>query len=244
MKKITSIEEIPVFAHAASATLRELKRLGEIRTYPRGTTLFHAAQCPERAFFMMSGQAIIYNLTHEGNRKIIFVFGPGHMLNDNISQVNYTGVFAELYQDSRIYSISLGDLKELMHKDMDLCMAILACQERKLWRTSHQLRNTQGSINMERKLAAKLWKLGRDFGLPTDEGEIRIDMPLSITVLADLLGTARETTSRMCKSLIQRNLIRVDQKNIYLRDPEELARFYKRQSQGNPSEIEKTIQSL
>ena len=43
-------------------------------------------------------------------------------------------------------------------------------QEKKMWRLSHQLKNTTSCIYLERKLAAKLWKLSRDFGIEKEDG--------------------------------------------------------------------------
>lgn len=44
---------------------------------------------------------------------------------------------------------------------------------------------------MERKIAAKLWKLGRDFGVDTEDG-VMIDIDLTITLMADLVGAPRK----------------------------------------------------
>ena len=83
-----------------------------------------------------------------------------------------------------------------------------------------------GSIYLERKLAAKLWKLARDFGIRTAEG-IEIDISMPVTFLADLLGTPRETASRLCKTLTENGLIIMKKKKIIIPDPERMSRFYK-----------------
>ena len=107
-----------------------------------------------------------------------------------------------------------------------LTRRILAAQERKIWRLGHQLKNTMGSIYLERKLAAKLWKLSRDFGVPGKRG-LEIDIHMTVTFLADLLGAPRETTSRVCKTLAEHGLIRMEKKRICIPDRERMARFYK-----------------
>ena len=114
-----------------------------------------------------------------------------------------------------------------MEQDFTLVRAVMRIQERKLWRTSHQLKNTPGSIYLERKLAAKLWKLARDFGVPADNAKVRIDVSLSITFLADFLGAPRETTSRICRNLVEKGLIEMDKKTIIVDNMDCLARFYK-----------------
>ena len=138
----------------------------------------------------------------------------------------------------------------LMEKEFTLTRAVLMIQEKKLWRTSHQLKNTLGSIFLEKKLAAKLWKLARDFGTSAELSDMKhcdchtegtckhlkkhekcqtrkINLSLSVTFLADFLGAPRETTSRLCKNLCDKGLITMDKKTIYINDMECLARFYK-----------------
>ena len=113
-----------------------------------------------------------------------------------------------------------------MKEDFELVSRIFGAQERKIWRLSHQLKNTTSSIYLERKLAAKLWKLSRDFGKETEEG-IEIDINMTITFLADMLGVPRETSSRVCSTLTEAGLIAIKKKRIIIPDPAMMAHFYK-----------------
>ena len=67
---------------------------------------------------------------------------------------------------------------------------------------------------MEKKLAAKLWKLSRDYGVPYEQG-VLINFPITITSLADFLGSYRETISRALKILINNELVIYKYENIY-----------------------------
>ena len=89
-----------------------------------------------------------------------------------------------------------------MEVDFKLTEKVLEAQERKMWRLSHQLKNTMSSVFLERKLASKLWKLSRDFGIDMKDGR-EIDINMTITFLADMLGVSRETTSRVCSTLVK-----------------------------------------
>jgi CRP-like cAMP-binding protein len=82
------------------------------------------------------------------------------------------------------------------------------------------------SILLERKLASKLWKLARDFGIPTEEG-VEIDLNLTITFLADMLGVPRETTSRACTVLVDQGLIRMNRKRITIVDTGKIVHFFR-----------------
>lgn len=91
----------------------------------------------------------------------------------------------------QVIEIAEKQFLQLMEQSHALTRAVLREYERNLWRMGHQLKNTTGNMQMERKIAAKLWKLGRDFGVDTEDG-VMIDIDLTITLMADLVGAPRK----------------------------------------------------
>lgn len=207
-------------------TLDELWTIGTIQKMRKHQILFHARQPVDSIYFVLSGKVIYYNLTRHGKRKIIFIFGAGTLINETITDTQHSSVYCETIEPCTLFCVSKNHFYQLMAKDFTLAEAALRAQEHKLWRMSHQLKNTMGSIYMERKLAAKLWKLARDFGVDTDEGRM-IDISMTITFLADLMGAPRETVSRLCKTLTDYGLIQIKKRRIYVTDPQRLSHFYK-----------------
>lgn len=215
-----------IFAGVLSETMEELVRAGSVLEADKGVILIHARQEAPGVFFQLSGKSIVYNLTHSGQRKILFIFGKGALLNERILNHHTSGVFCEAFEKSRIFKVPSAEFVALMEKDIVLAKNILETQEKKLWRLSHQLKNTTGGIYLEKKLASKLWKLARDFGIPTARG-MEIDMNMPISFLADMLGVSRETTSRACSVLIDYGLIVVEKKRITIVNSEKMSAFYK-----------------
>lgn len=218
-------EQLWILNDCASDTIQQFLQSGKIESYPRGALCLRAGEDNPRIFFILDGKVSIYNLTKCGKKKILFILGRDHIANESVAGHSNT-IFCEAMEPCRFYVISRKRLLALMEKDFSLTEAILRYQERKLWRLEHQLKNTVGSIYLERKLAAKLWKLARDFGRPTEQG-IYIDLELSITFLADLLGAPRENASRACKKLVSYGLISMEKKKIYIPDPDKIAYFCK-----------------
>ena len=211
--------------HSAEHTRTRFLELGKTVFCQKGTCCLRARETNHQIFFLLSGKAAVYNLTSCGNRKILFVLGADSMVNESLTG-NISTIFCETLEPCHLYVISRDVLLSLMGQDFGLTRALLSYQEKKIWRLEHQLKNTVGSIYLERKLASKLWKLARDFGIPTEHG-VLIDMDLSITFLADLLGAPRETTSRVCKKLSDRGLILMKKKRICIPDPVKISHFYK-----------------
>ncbi|MCI8949926.1 MAG: Crp/Fnr family transcriptional regulator [Lachnospiraceae bacterium] len=226
MYRENPLSKLELFKETRPETLQQLWRQGKVKLFPKQCVVMRAREPLKSVYIQLTGKSIIYNLTHNGKRKIIFIFGTGTLLNEHVLDTHNGSLFCETIETSRIFVISVCHFLELMEKDFGLTKAVLVAQEKKVWRMGHQLKNTMGSIYMERKLAAKLWKLSRDFGKGTQEG-IEIDINLSITFLADMLGAPRETTSRLCGTLADLGLIRMERKRITILDADRMSRFYK-----------------
>ena len=225
MQNHKSIEQLWILEHCSSHTRQQFAKLGRITAYPKNHHCLRAREKNANIFFILSGKVHIYTLTKNGSKKVLFILGKNHIANGNLTD-HYHTTFCETMEPCQMYVIRREHLLSLMEQDFRLTKALLHYQERKLWRLEHQLKNTVGSIYLERKLAAKLWKLARDFGIRTEKG-ILIDIDLSITFLADLLGVPRENASRACKKLTDYRLITIEKKKIYILDAERMAVFYK-----------------
>ena len=84
-------------------------------------------------------------------------------------------------------------------------MASMAKKISKLYR---QVANTTKMMILEDQVSAKLWKIGHDYGIEKEEG-IVIPFDLSITLLAQLVGSNRESVSRTIKKLSNAHLVSI-----------------------------------
>jgi CRP-like cAMP-binding protein len=213
------------FQPLEESTRRTLWESGRVRRCERRRLLFQAGDVIQTLYFQLSGKSCIYTVTPSGQRKVHFVCGVGELLNQNTINPSVSASCCEMLEESTIFSVPSEVVARCMRSDFELVRSLVAAQERKLWRLEHQLKNTVSSMYMERKLAAKLWKLSRDFGVPRENG-LEIDMDLSVSFLADMLGIPRETTSRLRSALIRSGLISVSGRRITVIDPEGMKQLY------------------
>lgn len=211
------IQKMALFRNIESSTMQLLLKKGRIVEVTKGTQLIREREPSSNLYFQLSGKSIIYNLTSNGKRKILFVFGYGALLNGNLFNTRTSSNYCETIERSQLFVVSIQDFSKLMAMDFQLTRNLVEAQEHKMWRLSHQLKNTTSGISMEKKLVFKLKKLARDFGVETEKG-VEIDMQLSITFLADMLGAPRETTSRICSSLVEKGMISIERKRITITD--------------------------
>ena len=221
------IKELSLLNDISPELSKTLVSAGKIIEFPKGKILMRQREPVDAIYFQLSGKSMIYNLTHHGKRKILFIYGKGTLLNENIFNNYNASVYCETLEKSKMLVITVSDMNKLMEENYALVKAIIEAQEKKIWRLGHQLKNTNSSIFLEKKLAAKLWKLSRDFGIDTKEGR-EIDINLSVTFLADMLGVSRETTSRVFQTLVGLGLVKQNKKRIIILDGEALSHYYRK----------------
>lgn len=221
-------EALWILENANPETKSQFLKFGRTSSHAKGCLLLREREPCADVFFILDGKVQIYTLTKCGKKKILFILGKDNIANDSFLY-NSNAVYCETLDACHFYQIRREALLSLMEQDFALTKALFAYQELKLSRLEHQLKNTVGSIYLERRLAAKLWKLARDFGRPTEKGTL-IDMDLTVTFLADLLGAPRETTSRVCQKLAGQGLIYMEKKKIYIPDMEKIAVFHNKSS--------------
>ena len=228
MEKITTreLKKLDFFTEIPQNILQSLLNEGTVVSYKKKEVIFHSRSKTEFVYFVLSGEVMLYNLTNHGNRKVIFILGRGHLLNQSIVSKKTSDLFGEAVCLALVLKIPENIFVRLMEQSHELTYAVLREYERNLWRMAHQLKNTTGNMQTERKIAAKLWKLGRDFGVKTKEG-VMINIDLTITLMADMVGAPRENVSRACKVLTDRGLIFYRKKRFILTNFDGLAEFYR-----------------
>lgn len=215
-----------VLQNANESSFDALKACGKIKKLEKGEQLFRDKEYVPYIYIVIGGLAALYKINSMGEKKVIFVFGKGKMINEVIFQNMTSSINCEILEEATILYLPKDRLIDIMKDDFEVTKAIMDSMALKVRRLYRQLKNTSNSIRVDKKIAAKLWKLSGDYGVPCKEG-VRIDMELSITYLADMLGSKRETVSRHLKLLTEKNLVIVKRNEFIIPEREELRKYFK-----------------
>lgn len=228
MKAIeTKFYSMRLFQGVEKETIEEIIQAGYVRTFEKDQMVFMDHDSLEQVFISLSGNYSLYKLANNGEKKVVFHFDEGYILNESISLDMPSAIYCQTFLKGKIFCIDKKIFMEWMEKDKQLWKNVMAMWERRIRRLYRQLKNTTASIRMDKRLAAKLWKLSRDFGLETEEG-VSIDLNLSVTYLSELIGAKRETISRQMKVLIEQGLIYQEGKKILIPSREKLQEYFKK----------------
>jgi len=219
-------ENIEEFHSISSKSLDLLLDYGKILKFAKGEHLFLDKEEGSDLYIVLGGLVTLYKMNAQGDKKVIFILDKGKMINEIVLQGLSASISCEVFEDAQILCFNKDDFLCVMEQDFELTKAVLRSLSLKNRRLYRQLKNTSNSIRGDKRVAAKLWKLSGDYGLNCETGTC-INIELSITYLADMLGSTRETVSRQLKILTERGLIYMNKGKIIVRNREELANYFK-----------------
>lgn len=195
-----------VLQSASPASLAALAAFASLKRLEKGEHLFWDKELVQSLYFVAEGQFALYKQSSIGEKKVIFVYGPGQMLNEVMLQNLPASVSCEAFSNAQALCFPIKTFEQVMSEDFLLGKAVIESMAHKIRRLYRQLKNTTGAVRGDKRMAAKLWKLSQDHGVPHEQGT-RIDLDLTITYLADMLGAKRETVSRQMKQLSDAGLV-------------------------------------
>ncbi|MBP3261564.1 Crp/Fnr family transcriptional regulator [Pseudobutyrivibrio sp.] len=178
---------------------KELLDVGKVITLRKGEILFAEREEVKCMYIILDGFVALYRNSRYGEIKIIFICTNGEVLNEVVLQDKKTSICTKALADTQLLCVHRSELYKLMADNTELSREIFDSLARKTRRLYHQVGNANGTYPIEKRLAAKIWKLARDYGNFTPEG-VQISFELTVTFLASMLGAKRETVSRIISS--------------------------------------------
>ncbi|GHV78879.1 Crp/Fnr family transcriptional regulator [Spirochaetia bacterium] len=221
-----ALKKITVLTAASPVSLAELIPYGTIRRYQKGKHIFLERDTVSHFFCILEGIAALYKINSVDEKRGIFVLGSGAMLNEVILDGKPVSLNCEILKDATVLCLERNGFLNVCRKDFGLTKVVMDSMALKIRRLEHQLKNTSTNIRGDKRIASKLWKLSRDFGVCCGRGT-EIDFDLTITYLAELLGSQRETVSRQVKLLTEQGLVIVGKSRFIIPDREKLQGYFR-----------------
>lgn len=223
--RISDLEKMELFSNVGRETLKALSEIGIKRIYKKGEHIFRDKEKVSNLYIVKSGKVALYKLSESAQKKIIFILGENKVINALILDNLPASINCEAFEEAEILSFDTNKFVEIMKNDFELTKIIINSLAIKVRRLYRQSKNSI-AIKVEKRVAAKLWKLSKDYGVEVDKGTL-INLNVSVTYLADMFGAQRETISRALKILVNKGLILNENKQITVVNRERLAEFFK-----------------
>lgn len=218
-------ENMDIFSSIDKEIIKEMNSRGLIKIYEKDEIIFSESEEQSNVYLVCSGKIILYKSSEEGDEKIIYILGRGDFLNELCIDDKNTSANAKAMEDSKVICFSKNDVISWMRRDFKFNMLIMNSLSNKLRRSFRQIKNL-GLKKINYRIAARLWKLARDYGCSSNEN-IHIDINMTHSQLASMVGTSRESVSRFLKNIERKNIIKQKNQKIIICSLRELEDYTK-----------------
>ena len=201
-----------------AVTTGQLEELDSIikrsRPLKRGEHLFRAADPFESVYAVRSGAVKTYSLSEEGEEQVTGFYLPGEILGmDGISRARHMSS-AKALESASVCEIPFSRLEELSARIPTLQHHFFQLMSKEI-QSDHELHLLLGKKSAEDRVAALLISLAdrhRNRGLSPD----RFRLPMSRYDIANYLGLAVETVSRIFTRFQQQGLVSTEGREIQI----------------------------
>jgi CRP-like cAMP-binding protein len=194
-----ALRAIPLFRNLDEKDLADVAGLLIDRKFPRDAVIFEDGSLGDYMYLIQEGQVKITKMSEDGREKILEILGPG----------DFTGEMALLDREPRsasvktttacvLLALSRQDFLGLLKQNHELTLELIRELARRLREADEQIRGLsfERVESRARRLLARLAK--EKHGTRTDR---MATAPITHQQLADLVGTSRETITRVVKEL-------------------------------------------
>ena len=224
-KNVFKLSEFSLFSQVSKNTISKLNEICFVKELKKGEHLFRDKEVIKSIYVIKSGKLALYKQSESAQKKVIFILGKDTIVNEVIIDDLPSSINCEAFEKAEVLCFDRVMFLDVMKEDFELSKIIINSLAMKVRRLYRQGKNSI-PIKVEKRVAAKLWKLSKDYGIEIEEGTL-IDLNITITYLADMFGAPRETISRALKILSNEGLIINKNKKIIVPDRDRLVKFFK-----------------
>ena len=216
MLQPTFFRRFALFAELDDRELASIAAVAKTRRYAKDDVVFHADESGDVFCLIKEGQVKVTMISPEGKEIILSLLGTGE----------FFGEMALIEDEPRSATVVATEPLELVTIWRSDFLQILAenfsITKKVLMEMSHRLRNASNRIeslatmDVYGRLARFFLDLAREQGKSLDNGYVAVTRPTH-QAIANMIGTSRETVSRLIHDLMRQNLLLSEGKTIYLR---------------------------
>lgn len=213
------------FCNLQKSTLENLEALKISNLYPRNSILFIEGQSSEGVYILCRGRVKLSTCSRDGKVIILQIAEPGEVLGLSavISGAAYE-VTAEVIEACQIGFIRKADFLRLLRQNTDACLNAVR-QLSHNYQTAHlQICSLGLSSSVADKLAKLFlnWCNSRSRTGYHENGAIRLKVGYTHGEIAEMIGTSRETVSRLLKNFRERKIISLKGSDLVIHDKRQL----------------------
>jgi CRP-like cAMP-binding protein len=216
------LRKVPLFSGLEKEDLATLSSIVTRKEFGKRDTLFHQGDPGEEFMILTEGSVKVELMNSEGKELTLTILTPFQFLGELalLDDVPRSATVVSMEQ-SVLLSINKRDFARLLESYPRMSIPML----RQLTRRVRVLTDDIASmafLDSYSRVTRKILNLGEEMGQTNAEGHILIDRPLTHQQLANLVGTTRETVTKILNEMKDNGLLDIRRHRITILDRDEL----------------------
>jgi len=197
-----------------------LDRVTREHRYPSEAILFMEGQPSPGVMVIVSGRVRLSTASADGRSIVVRIAGPGEVLGLSATVVGRASeLTAETLEPAHIKVISREGFRQWLRAHPELAFQIAQELAEEYNNTCHQLRSMLLTNTASERLARTLLQMVRN---AAPGKEARVPFVMTHQELAEIIGTSRETVTRLLASMRHKGLIEIEGSTLLVRNREAL----------------------
>jgi CRP-like cAMP-binding protein len=210
--KVDLIRSVPLFSTLTDDEFNQLAHIFVTRAYRKNQIIFLEEETGSYIYLVLSGKVKVTKAGAGGKETILAIhrtgdfFGEMSLLDGKTSPATVSAM-----ENAKIISVSGADFhKYLMHNERVMLQIInvLCARLRAVWKTQ-----SQSSGSVDERIRMCLHELAQKHGIRDAHGTI-IDLKITHQDLAEMVGTSRETVTRVLARLQKQDIVEISNRRI------------------------------
>jgi CRP/FNR family transcriptional regulator, cyclic AMP receptor protein len=207
-----------LFCDLPGAALQTFESIKYATAYPKGAVLFVEGQAPRGIFVLCKGRVKMSICATDGKTLIVKIAEPGEVLglSATVSGKPYE-LTAETVDPCQVNFVKRDDFLRFLREHSDACFKVAEQLSEKYNNACHEVR----SLGLSHSAGEKLAKLLLDWSSKNGEAakqEPRLKLALTHEEIAQMIGTSRETVTRLFADLKKRQIIQTKGSTLVIRN--------------------------
>jgi CRP/FNR family cyclic AMP-dependent transcriptional regulator len=214
---VCPVREEHLFCNLSLPVLQKLNEIKSTAVYPKGAMLFIEGQQPRGVFVLCTGKAKLSVSSTEGKTVILNLADAGDVLglNATISNRPYE-LTAEMMEPGQANFIARDALLQFLRENGEVALPVAQQLSRNYYSAFEEVRMLGLASSPAEKLAKLL--LSWSEGAVESRDPSQIKLTLTHEEIAEMIGTTRETVSRLFSEFKKKDLLELRGATLIIRN--------------------------
>ncbi len=211
------VREDHLFCNLSLPVLQRLNEIKSTATYPKSAMLFLEGQLPRGVFVLCTGKAKLSTSSREGKTVILNLARAGDVLglNATISNKPYE-LTAEMMEPGQANFIARDALLHFLRENGEIALRVAEQLSRNYYSAFEEVRMLGLASSPSEKMAKLLLSWSAEAGKSADP--LHIQLTLTHEEIAEMIGTTRETVSRLFSEFKKKQLLQLKGATLIIRN--------------------------